>query len=455
MTERTFTAAERQQIAANDRPRATGDEMTTNATRPTRIYVILDTSVLIHGLPIEQLDWAKRFDSDEVVLVLPIAVVNELDKLKDGAEGRFSRDRARDFFARFQKYEAGVLTPSGAPVRPSVFLRVAPQEPILFDGADPLVQDDRIVSAALGFECEPEAERILFARDTTILLKARAKGLRAERVPEGWQIQPEPDSVEKELRMLKKELADLEHRRPKLSLLLLHEDQQHAQYVDAVVVEVRSPGADEIERQLAEEEARCFARRNQTVGLLTFWRPNDEEVNEHLSRYRRFLEAVTPVERELGRRVRLGLALSNEGAAMASKIEIAVKAAHGIRFGDPDDRPKAPRRPVLRSMLENLARPFPFGDPLGAALAMPRSIRGVLIEPDEVQYTLRDLMHADRRLLDEFDVVLPDGWRESGFSLEVTLRVAELPKPERMTFHVRIRIEHREPFPGPDEEEAA
>lgn len=422
--------------------------MTETSASPTRVYVFLDTTVLIHGLPIEQLDWTKRFACDEVVLVLATTVMAELDKLKDGADGRFSRDRARDFFARFQKYEAAVLDPPGALVRDRVWLRVLTAEPKLFDGADPAVNDDRIVSAVLGFDTEAGSARLLFARDTNIILKARGKGLRAERLPEDCEVQAEADPVEKKLKAAEKELADLRHRQPKISVLLVHEQQEHPQYVDAVVVDVRLPGDHEVKRHYAVEEEACVARQ----GGLAFFHPSEEEVREYLSAYNKYLGAVTKVERQLGRRLRFGFTLSNSGAAMASKIEFDVTAGAGIRFSDVDDRPEVPRRPRLRSMLENVALTAKYyqaggGFPglLGADRAM-RAVRGLYLEPDRAEYMLKEVMHSDRRVLSEFDVVLPDDWDENGFSFEAVLRVAELPKPERLTFNVRTRIERREPF---------
>lgn len=429
--------------------------MTDTTASPTRLYAFLDTTVLIHGLPVEQLDWPKLFACNEVVLVLATTVMAELDKLKDGADGRFSRDRARDFFARFQKYEAAVLDPPGAPVRERVWLRVLTDEPKLFDGADPSVNDDRIVSAVLEFETEAEAAKLLFARDTNIILKARRRKLRAERLPEECEVQPELDPVEKELKATKQELADLKGRRPKISVLLAHEGQEHAQYVDALVVDVRLPADHEVKRHYAAEEEACVARQ----GGLAFFHPSEEEVREHLSAYNEYLVAVTQVERQLGRRLRFGFTLSNSGGAVASKIEFEITAGAGIRFSDVDDRPEIPRRPRLRSMLENVALTAKYyqgggGFPglLGAERAM-RAVCGLHLEADRAEYTLEDVMHSDRRVLDEFDVVLPDDWNQNGFSFEAVLRVAELARPERLTFNVRTRIERREPFSRAQEDD--
>lgn len=63
------------------------------------------------------------------VLVLAIAVISELDKLKDGAEGRLSRARAREFMSRYRKYEDDVPEGGMANVREGVWLRVLGREP--------------------------------------------------------------------------------------------------------------------------------------------------------------------------------------------------------------------------------------------------------------------------------------------------------------------------------------
>ena len=315
------------------------------------------------------------------------------------------------------------------------------------------------MSAVLGFEGEPGCTRFLLTRDTNILLKARAKGLRADRLPEEWEVQAEPDPVEKELRETQRELASLKHRQPKISLSLVHGGQEYSHYVDVKVLDVRLPEDQEIEHLYASEQASCLSQQGRGEVLWALAQPTEAQVEEHLRHYREYLQTVTPLERRLGLRIGIGFALTNHGAAMAAKIELDVTAGAGVRFGYVADCPKAPRRPKLRSWLESLAysqsyeKAGGFG-PLGAEQWLARASRDgdIRVKPARVEYTLKDVMHSDRRLLSKFDVLLPDGWQAQGFALEVALRVAELPQPERLTFNVRTHIERRDPFSWPDDQ---
>ncbi|MFF2275756.1 PIN domain-containing protein [Agromyces sp. NPDC058126] len=50
--------------------------------------VILDTNVLVHGRPFDEVRWNDALNSKRVKILLPILIIDELDKLKDGRQER-------------------------------------------------------------------------------------------------------------------------------------------------------------------------------------------------------------------------------------------------------------------------------------------------------------------------------------------------------------------------------
>ncbi len=171
----------------------------------TSLFVFLDTNVLIHALPVEQIPWTDYFKVEQVVLVLTTDVSREIDKLKDGSDGKLSRERAREFSAALNRHPLSSLR-AGAPIRPGVTLRILTKEPQLYPGADPEVVDDRIVSSVLGFDTEG-ADSVLCSFDLGIRLKADAHGIRAEELPTHYKRRAEADPLEKENKDLQRRLA--------------------------------------------------------------------------------------------------------------------------------------------------------------------------------------------------------------------------------------------------------
>ncbi|MDP1822768.1 MAG: PIN domain-containing protein [Archangium sp.] len=416
------------------------------------LFAFLDTGVLIHGQRIEQVDWPKHLGADEVVLVLPITVINELDKLKDGAQGRLSRDRARDFQARFKTYEHDVLSQTGAKVRDRVWLRVLPDEPVVREGLDPLVQDDRILSALLDFQVTAKGQVVLVARDTGILLKARARGMKAVRLPESLERPTEPDDAEREFLKTKRELDRLQARRPKIRIHLM----QDGRALDSPAVEVqlvvpRFARPQDVDREVRAERERCFAGfpilgAGLVSGLFSAVGVSQEDLGRHLELFRSYLQQLALAEQSLWRRVPVAIAVENQGTAPASMVEIDVAIEGSLAFASAGSASDVPVRPVLKP-----SRPPLLG--LSAEDVLPLAPKGDMsvapkVQPETVSYRLNDLMHNVSLPLAAFHVVLPHPWTRHGFSLSLTVRVAELGDPKPCELNVRTTVLAVEPFPS-------
>lgn len=78
------------------------------------VFAVLDTHVLLHYLPADQIDWPSVVERSPIRLVVPLRVVEELDEKKYTARDDGVAARARGAVARLRHL---VLGNGGAPVR--------------------------------------------------------------------------------------------------------------------------------------------------------------------------------------------------------------------------------------------------------------------------------------------------------------------------------------------------
>ncbi|MBU1612784.1 MAG: hypothetical protein KKC99_13155 [Proteobacteria bacterium] len=420
-----------------------------------RAFAFLDTNVLIHGKPIEQVDWPKVLGAEEVVLVLAITVIGELDKLKDGAEGRLSRSRAREFMSRYRKYEEEVSTGGIAKVRDRVWLRVLGREPQIRAGFDPDREDDRIINAILDFDAAG-SRVLLISRDMGIRIKAGANGIEKMMLPEELELKAEPDEVERELSQTKKELERLRHRVPRITLGFLQDDAA-TNHVETRLRMPRARTEEEIEYEVELEFERCSRKLEQqktkrVSALGAVFAVKQEDVTPHIEAYRNYLGNLEVSVRERWRRFPVHLLLCNDGTVRSEQVEIDICVESPFEFGPYKTGPVLPSRPILRprfAAFEVLSPPElgrPFIEPPGQDA--PNVFRY------EVNYLLTDLMHHDSVELLPFDVHIPFDWLGQGFALDVTVRVAELVEPQKFKLHVKTEIVSSAPVVVPTGEEA-
>jgi hypothetical protein len=92
-----------------------GERLETRFNRLSAIpgtMAVLDTHVLLHFLPVEQIDWSSFIPGETVRLVLPLRVIEELDEKKYGRRDDVA-GRARGVLTALRRQLAGS---SGSPV---------------------------------------------------------------------------------------------------------------------------------------------------------------------------------------------------------------------------------------------------------------------------------------------------------------------------------------------------
>lgn len=140
-----------------------------------KIY-ILDTNVLIHDP-----NALQRFDEHDVVL--PIAVLEEMDHVKKGMDelARNVREASRqldELSEQCTDFNAGCLLPGGGRLRFELNHRSLE---ILPDSLAKGSGDNRIIAVSMSVQQEyPNRQVILVSKDINMRIKARALGLKTE-----------------------------------------------------------------------------------------------------------------------------------------------------------------------------------------------------------------------------------------------------------------------------------
>ena len=186
----------------------------------------VDTNFFLEFKKSTEVDWTDVSADDPIDLIVPAAVVTEINNHKGKGSSRKAK-RARDVSSEFRKV---ILSPDGSIILrekgPRVTLGFAPllkpdysKWPIL----DREVPDHQIIAEVATYIAEIGPAQIL-TDDTNVVVSARAVAIRAQLLPESWQLDPEADEQEKEIKKLKEELKKVKDSKPNIKLSILHPD---------------------------------------------------------------------------------------------------------------------------------------------------------------------------------------------------------------------------------------
>jgi predicted ribonuclease YlaK len=140
--------------------------------------IVLDTNVYIHGRLFHEVEWHREIDVQRTTLIMPLVVLDELDRIKD-RDSEFGR-RASSVLRALDRITKDVdwLTP--IQLRRSVWLQLVdePQGHERRQG-----QDDEIVRQATYLAQLNENRLLLMTRDRGMRVRAQASGLTSKTLP--------------------------------------------------------------------------------------------------------------------------------------------------------------------------------------------------------------------------------------------------------------------------------
>ncbi|MGD8193373.1 PIN domain-containing protein [Herbiconiux sp. P18] len=142
-------------------------------------FLMLDTNVLVHGKLFTEVDWTQFTGYGSASILLPLAVIDELDKLKDSGRAGPS-EKARATLRELHKVISGSTSPDAYVVRPSVALRLV-TEPRNHHRLSRV--DDEIIRQATYFNALTENRVKLVTRDRGMSVRASYASLSCEMFP--------------------------------------------------------------------------------------------------------------------------------------------------------------------------------------------------------------------------------------------------------------------------------
>ncbi|MHB1004927.1 MAG: PIN domain-containing protein [Chloroflexota bacterium] len=163
-----------------------------------KVWCFCDTNVFLHYRFFVEVEWPEVLTCESLVLVVPPAVIRELDDFRAERRREHLRRRARAVLPRLAA--AAFAVPLGTParVREKVEVLLLGREPVAFpEGLDPSLVDDRLVASALEFRWRrPGAIVTVLSGDLGVRLKALEWGLVQMEVPESLRLESEAEAGE-------------------------------------------------------------------------------------------------------------------------------------------------------------------------------------------------------------------------------------------------------------------
>ena len=329
-------------------------------------FLFVDSNLFLQCRPPQDLDWDRLVGREEVTILVPSAVLAELDKHKsDGNSRRAQRARrALQFLDSLLEAPDDAVTVRTTPTK--VMAQFAPEvsgdasasndDSILFEVAD---MTRTLGNKAVG----------LVTHDTNLKVKAKRKGLRFFPVPDEWLLAPEPDERDKRVRQLEEEVALLKRQTPIIEITL--DGNQEIQLV-VPSYEPLTPGTV---GRLVEAMTAQFPMKTDfsptsserllsagDIGMFRLRPPADWEIakyqNEEYPKWERRLrgrlEQLHSSLRVRDATVNIRLLIANNGTVPGDHVHIAIRVSEGFLNVDPEHHDK-----VLESLRTRPRAPDP------------------------------------------------------------------------------------------------
>jgi hypothetical protein len=168
------------QVAWLTEMQVTIEKMARRFSRPARSIAVLDTNILLHHRPLEDVEWDKVVGAKQVLLVVPRRVVQELDARK--YVGTKLGDRARTRIAQLER------DATAGEVRPGVRVEVVGPVDLDPDAArrPPIPADEEITETCEALTSYAGTNPVsLVTGDLAMQLLAENREMTVRRMPEG------------------------------------------------------------------------------------------------------------------------------------------------------------------------------------------------------------------------------------------------------------------------------
>jgi hypothetical protein len=379
-----------------------------------RAVLVPDTNILLHMLPLDQIPWRALVGADEVEIVLVPQVVRELEAKKYGESDKLKK-RAQRVVSQLDKW-----VPSGArsgQIAEGIVLRLHPREPVVVDGLDPTVGDDRIVASALEIQAlEPV---IIVTGDIGMRMKAEARGLPPVlKVPDLYRL-PEAAPPKASTKVPRVTVGFLEDGEESL--------REFASKRLGLSVAHLVPEAKEL---LAQARRPALLAKLTSFDLLQNGPPTE-------GAYERYLAELEQYDVTNAKVFEFAIGVANEGSAPAHDIIAEFWLPYNVYIYSRE--PPMPGRPRPRPLFPSLHVPVHRSQPEENESFTFKSLDD---GSGYARVQVRRLMHSDTACYSLWAEVPDEALR--GFSIKAKVLVASPASELETTLNIRIERDNRE-----------
>lgn len=226
----------------------------------------LDTNVFLQCRDLKELPWQDVAEGQDLLLLIPRPVQEEIDKLKsDGSTRRGKRARKVSSFFRdiiLSDSTSLVIQQSNPHIEVSFPDTTVTNTPIM-ESLDLSRADDKIINEISNFiSCHPDLHVSLLTHDTNPMLTCKKIGIPFSVVPDNWLLPPEPDSRDKKINELEQKLKKMEHNHPQIEVVTLDEGNSVVASAYINITRYTDLSENEISELVTEASNRCPMKTN-------------------------------------------------------------------------------------------------------------------------------------------------------------------------------------------------
>jgi hypothetical protein len=418
---------------------AAGSAATVPAS-PSEVVAVLDTNGHLHFTSFDQIDWPTVVGRPDVLLAVPLVVLEELDHRKN--KGGVLGTRADQVIKRLEQ----LLDPGGAPAAVRDHVRIA-----LLRDVDGLARtgnnDDDILNRVQAHLDAGGRPVVIVSGDCNMRLRARGRQMIAVELPDEHRL-PDTDEDARKVRALQEELARERGRRPQLSLTF----RDGKKVLDAPPVE--APTVWDVNAVVARMAEKAPAMSEATGGYLDgMGGPTRASIRDYNARRETYLRDVRAWANDRIRRevqsaggMVLQIVPVNEGDATAQDVVIVVRlSAPDVRFAAPEHlaAQKAPSPPIRPSGMSDVLRDVALAGRISReVVSLPEDREGWTLHPLRQQASIHvpKVRHGSSRFS------LPPLWLIGDHnpvvgSVEIAWEISGVTPP--VTFKGLLRIKPR------------
>lgn len=433
-------------------------------------FLFIDSNLFLQCRPLRELNWDRFVGREELTLLVPSAVLSELDKHKSDGNSR----RAQRARKALQFLDSILNSPDDTVIIRTTPARVIAQFAPEVSGDMSTSNDDSILFEVAEMARTGGEQSVgLVTHDTNLKVKAKRKNLRFFPVPNEWLLEPEPDEREKRIKRLEEDIALLKRQTPimeirldgnkEIELVIPSYEPLTPETIDRLVKAMTTKFSMKTDFSLSSLE-RLRATANAT-GVFRLHPPADWEIekyqNEKYPEWEKYLRdqleqfhfSLRAKDATTNRR----LLVANNGTVPSEHVQIAIKVSNGLLIVDSEQHhqlqerlskcPRVPSPPQPREIsmygLDNLHQhqitvPTSWYRPTTSIHKERDEFYLKIAQDTEVVWECENMRHESLPQEFMFRVGVPAQSLPSGGKVVITVSAENLPKAVVGDFRIKI-----------------